>query len=215
MHPSGRRHRMSDTKPNQKSLTSYYRWHAQIYDLTRWAFLFGRRKLIHRAASQVIMPERILEIGCGTGKNLVELAECFPKAQIIGLDLSQDMLDRARPKLQRYGPRVGLMHQAYEAPIAIGAKFDLIVFSYSLSMINPGYDKVLDICKQDLSDRGTVAIVDFHESRWDWFRRWMGVNHVRMEGQVLEHLRTRFQPLICQVHHGYGDLWRYLLYIGR
>jgi len=206
---------MSEAAPNQESLTGYYRWHAKIYDLTRWAFLFGRRKIIHRAAAQVVMPERILEIGCGTGKNLVELAECFPKAQIIGLDLSKDMLDQARPKLKRYGGRVGLLHQAYDAPVAVGTKFDLIVFSYSLSMINPGFEDVLRICKNDLSARGTIAVVDFHESRWAWFRRWMGVNHVRMEGQVLDYLRQHFQPLICQVHHGYGDLWRYLLFIGK
>ncbi|MES2737648.1 MAG: class I SAM-dependent methyltransferase [Verrucomicrobiota bacterium] len=205
---------MSSSAPNQKSLTSYYRWHAQIYDLTRWAFLFGRRQLIHRAAAHVVMPERILEIGCGTGKNLVELARAFPKAQIIGLDLSKDMLDRARPKLKEFGARVGLLHQAYDAPVAVGSKFDLIVFSYSLSMINPGFDEVLRICRDDLSERGSVAVVDFHESRWGWFRRWMGVNHVRMEGQVLECLNQHFQPLTRQIHTGYGDLWRYLLYIG-
>jgi len=206
---------MNEASPNQESLTGYYRWHARIYDATRWAFLFGRRKLIHRVASQVVMPQRILEVGCGTGKNLVDLAECFPKAQIIGLDLSGDMLDQARPKVKRYEGRVELMHQAYDAPVSAGAKFDLIVFSYSLSMINPGFDDVLRICKEDLSPQGMVAVVDFHESRWPWFRRWMGVNHVRMEGQILEHLRQHFQPMVCQVHHGYGDLWRWLLFVGR
>lgn len=205
---------MSTAEPNQKSLTGYYRWHAQIYDATRWAFLFGRRRLIHRAAAHVSAPKRVLEIGCGTGKNLVELARAFPAAQITGLDLSLDMLNQARPKIQAYGQRVELLHQAYEAPIADGDKFDLIVFSYSLSMINPGYDEVLRICKDDLSERGTIAVVDFHESRWSWFRRWMGVNHVRMDGQVLDCLNQHFQPLTRQVHHGYGDLWRYLLYIG-
>jgi S-adenosylmethionine-diacylgycerolhomoserine-N-methlytransferase len=206
---------MSTGTENKESLAGYYRWHARIYDITRWAFLFGRRKLVLRAASQVVMPQRILEIGCGTGSNLVELAEAFPKAQIVGLDLSLDMLDRARAKVKRFGPRVALLHRAYDAPVAVGDKFDLIVFSYSLSMINPGYDEVLDICRGDLSPRGTVAVVDFHETRWAWFRRWMGVNHVRMEGQILDHLRRHFQPLICQVQHGYGDLWRYLIFIGK
>lgn len=202
------------SEPNKQSLTGYYRWHARIYDLTRWSFLFGRKKIIQRAAAQVINPGRILEIGCGTGRNLVDLAECFPQAQIVGLDLSQDMLDRAAPKVARFGSRVLLKHQAYDRPIAGEEKFDLIVFSYCLTMINPGYDEVLRICKSDLSDQGKVAVVDFHESRWGWFRRWMGVNHVRMEGQVLACLRQHFQPLICQVHQGYGDLWRYVLFIG-
>ena len=82
-------------------------------------------------------------------------------------------------------------------------------------MINPGYDAVLQICKSDLSATGLVAVVDFHQSRWDWFRRWMGVNHVRMEGQVLDELHKHFQPCVCEVHRGYWDLWRYMLFIGK
>ncbi len=211
---------MSPTLPaaettNKESLAHYYRWHAGIYDFTRWAFLFGRGKLIRSAAQQIAMPERILEIGCGTGKNLVDLAERFPKAQVMGLDLSRDMLDRARAKVKGYGTRVGLLHRSYNAPVAVGAKFDLIVLSYSLSMINPGYDEVLRLCREDLSERGLVAVVDFHQSRWAWFRRWMGVNHVRMEGQVLTKLRQHYQPLVCEVKHGYGGLWRYLTFIGK
>ena len=195
-------------------LSAYYRWHAHLYDLTRWAFLFGRKRLVRQVARHTT-PKRILEIGCGTGKNLVELAERFPKAQIIGLDLSRDMLDRARAKAKPYGSRIGLLHRPYDAPVAVGAKFDLIVMSYSLSMINPGFDEVLRLCREDLSERGMVAVVDFHKSRWDWFRRWMGVNHVRVEGQILDLLRQHFQPLICEVRHGYGDLWRYLVFVGK
>lgn len=202
------------TAAEDSALTGYYRWHARIYDLTRWSFLFGRRQVIRKAAAQVRNPARILEIGCGTGRNLVDLAEAFPQAQIVGLDLSADMLEQAAPKVEKFGSRVVLKHQAYDAPIAEDTKFDLIVFSYCLTMINPGYDRVLEICKSDLSAGGKVAVVDFHESRWAWFRRWMGVNHVRMEGQVLECLRHHFQPLICQVHTGYGNLWRYVLFIG-
>jgi S-adenosylmethionine-diacylgycerolhomoserine-N-methlytransferase len=162
----------------------------------------------------MMMPQRILEIGCGTGSNLVALAERFPKAQIIGLDLSRDMLSRARRKVRPYGGRVGLIHRAYDAPVALGRRFDLIVCSYSLSMINPGYDEVLRICREDLSARGIVAVADFHRSPHAWFRRWMGVNHVRMEGQVLATLDKHYQPLSCEVRQGYGGLWSYLNYIG-
>jgi S-adenosylmethionine-diacylgycerolhomoserine-N-methlytransferase len=195
-------------------LSAYYRWHAGIYDLTRWAFLFGRQSLVHSVSQHMMMPQRILEIGCGTGSNLVALAARFPKAQVIGLDLSRDMLDRARAKVRPYGSRVGLIHRAYDAPVALGPKFDLIVCSYSLSMINPGYDEVLRISRHDLSSRGLIAVADFHSSPFAWFRRWMGVNHVRMEGQVLATLEQHYQPLTCQIRSGYGGLWSYLNYIG-
>lgn len=207
---------MNDDTRNKKALSAYYRWHAKFYDITRWAFLFGRRELILDALGRLPAPGRILEIGCGTGKNLLALAEAFPEAEIIGLDLSRDMLDQAAPKLARFGSRVALRCQAYEGPISgDDPKFDLIVFSYSLSMINPGFDAVLAACREDLSPRGSVAVVDFHQTRWDWFRRWMGVNHVRLEGQILSQLDHLFSPVLCRVNHAYGDLWSYLIFIGR
>lgn len=73
---------MNTPNPSHASLTAYYRWHARIYDLTRWAFLFGRSQLIHKAAYRVVQPARILEVGCGTGRNLVALAQRFPAARI-------------------------------------------------------------------------------------------------------------------------------------
>jgi S-adenosylmethionine-diacylgycerolhomoserine-N-methlytransferase len=206
---------MSNSGSNNESLAAYYRLHAGIYDMTRWAFLFGRRKLIYRAAYRRRIPQRILEVGCGTGKNLVALAERFPTAEIVGLDLSNDMLDRARSKVARYGSRMKLLHQSYDAPVGQSAKFDLIVFSYSLSMINPGYADVLRTCRADLSATGIVAVVDFHDSRWGWFTRWMRVNHVRMDGQLETELRQQFQPLTCHINQGLAGLWRYLLFIGK
>ncbi len=204
----------ADERLSVHPLSGYYRWHAGIYDLTRWAFLFGRRSLVRSVSQHMMMPQRILEIGCGTGSNLVALADRFPKAQVIGLDLSRDMLDRARAKVRPYGSRVGLIHRAYDAPVAVGPRFDLIVCSYSLSMINPGYDDVLRTCRHDLSERGLIAVADFHTSPHAWFRRWMGINHVRMEGQVLATLDQHFTPLSRHLHQGYGGLWSYLNYIG-
>jgi len=206
---------MSTPSSSHTSLNDYYRWHARIYDLTRWAFLFGRARIIALAASQMDPPARILEIGCGTGRNLAALARRFPLAQITGLDLSSDMLERAQCKVQAFGSRIGLLHRAYDAPVAMADKFDLIVLSYSLSMINPGFAEVLRICTSDLSPTGIIAVVDFHASRWSWFQRWMGVNHVRMEGHLLEELNQHFTGQVCQVQRAYGNLWQYLLFIGR
>jgi len=191
-----------------QSLHGYYRWHAHFYDATRWAFLFGRTALILQAANQ-LRPRRILEVGCGTGKNLAELARRFPHAEIVGLDLSAEMLAKARKKIDVYGQRISLLERAYSAPVSNGDPFDLIVLSYCLSMINPGYDEVLALCNLDLSPHGSLAIVDFHDTRFAWFRRWMGVNHVRMDGQILAALeKSRLNLDSCSVTRAYGGLWR-------
>ncbi len=190
---------------------SYYRWHSLVYDWTRWAFLFGRTELVNLLAERV-RPKRILEVGCGTGTNLVRLAQVFPEAKIVGLDLSSEMLKQARKKIAPFTSRVSLRHGAYSEAISAGEPFDLIVFAYCLSMINPGYARVLHLCRQDLAPTGIVAIVDFHDTRFAWFRRWMGVNHVRMDRQILAELRSSGMQLPrFDVRSAYGGWWHWLI----
>jgi SAM-dependent methyltransferase len=93
------------------AITRYYRIHARIYDLTRWSYLKGRKALLRRVAAR-FHPTRILEVGCGTGRNLLQLGHRFPQAELWGLDLSADMLSVAVKKLHamlpfylRLGPR--------------------------------------------------------------------------------------------------------------
>ena len=121
------------------SLERYYRIHAHIYDVTRWSFLFGRTAILKKAAS-LIHPEHILEIGCGTGKNLRTLCRLFPQAHITGVDMSEPMLHIARKKLGDRNVQVTLLPLAYAKPLYPSPCFDLIVCSYSLSMFNPGWD---------------------------------------------------------------------------
>jgi S-adenosylmethionine-diacylgycerolhomoserine-N-methlytransferase len=190
-------------------LDGYYRWHAHLYDATRWAFLFGRAGLIRMAADR-LHPRRILEIGCGTGRNLAELAQVFPHAEIVGLDLSAEMLRKARERIEIYGPRVSLLQRVYNAPVSDGDPFDLVVCSYCLTMINPGYADALHLCDRDLAPEGHFAIVDFHDTSFGWFRRCMGVNHVRMDGQILAALQdAKLKAEPCIIKSAYGGLWRW------
>ncbi len=203
---------------NAEALRGYYRLHAGVYDLTRWAFLFGRRTLVAEASRRIDPPARILEIGCGTGKNLAALARAFPKAHLVGLDLSAEMLGRAKAKLAPYGDRVELLHRPYAQPLSEtdgGEGFGLVVVSYALSMMNPGYGQVLAHCRRDLGEGGVLAVADFHDTRHEWFRRWMGVNHVRMEGHLLAALESECEPLLRRIGRGYGGLWEYFVYLGR
>src|SRR3954466_8616884 len=44
-------------------------------------------------------PERILDVGCGTGEGTLFLAREFPQARVRGLDISEEMVRRARGKV--------------------------------------------------------------------------------------------------------------------
>ena len=190
----------------------YYRFHAHLYDLTRWSFLFGRQRIIHLAA-ECVQPRNILEIGCGTGANLDYMADLFPGAMITGVDISGSMLAKARRRLENYGPRIELMKYNYCRPLLNGG-YDLILFSYTLTMIDPGWRDALAAASHDLSPDGCIAVVDFHSTRLKPFREWMGFNHVRMEGQLMPWLTQHFEPFSCNVDAAYGGIWDYLCFVG-
>jgi S-adenosylmethionine-diacylgycerolhomoserine-N-methlytransferase len=199
--------------PAETAVEKYYRFHSRIYDATRWSFLFGRTAIMKNFAGDV--PRNILEVGCGTGRNLVELARRFPQAQVTGVDLSATMLDLARRKILPFGPRVQLLHQAYAAPLSDPPGYDLVLFSYALSMFNPGYDTAMAAARRDLVPGGHIAVVDFHDSRFGFFERWMGMNHVRMNGQLRPLLQSLFIPTTDHLCPAYAGIWRYLLFVGR
>jgi S-adenosylmethionine-diacylgycerolhomoserine-N-methlytransferase len=191
----------------------YYRWQSVIYDATRWSFLFGRSVVIDRVA-RLAEPKRILEVGCGTGRNLAELARRFPQAQLMGLDVSADMLAITEKKIAGERARVELVKRRYDQPLSAGS-FDLVLCSYALSMFNPGWEEAVACAVADLAPGGLFALVDFHDSRFPWFRQWMGVNHVRMEGHLLPGLEDRFETLVVERHSAYGGIWEWVVYVGR
>ena len=82
-----------------------YRRQRHFYDLTRKYYLFGRDTMLDAMA----IPEgaRVLEVGCGTGRNLTAAATRTPHALFYGFDISTQMLEvcgRQRPAQQRARP---------------------------------------------------------------------------------------------------------------
>lgn len=201
------------TVVSQSDLCEYYRWQSRIYDQTRWSFLFGRSDLLH-ASSWTSLPSTILEIGCGTGSNLWELARLNPQARLIGMDISPEMLGVARRKLDPLLGRVTLLQGYYDSPRKFSPAPDLIVISYCLSMVNPGWESVISAAVEDLSSGGCLAVVDFHGSPWPMFRRWMRCNHVSMEEHLLPALRSALPRHRSNVRVAFGGAWTYFRFLG-
>ena len=63
-----------------------YRRQRYIYDFTRKYYLVGRDSLIKNLALEP--GARLVEIGCGTGRNLIAIARTYPHARLYGLDAS-------------------------------------------------------------------------------------------------------------------------------
>jgi len=210
-------HKKISTNENDQTanMQSYYKLHAAIYDLTRWSFLFGRIDLINRLPLEVPKP-KILEVGCGTGYNLSRIAKRFPDAQMIGVDVSDDMIAKSTQNLSAYKDRLTLLKQPYmKGDKTFNNSLDCVVFSYSLTMINPQWADLILQAKEDLKPGGLIAVTDFHDSRFEWFKQHMGNNHVRMDGHLTPLLRDHFEPVIDEERSAYLGVWEYMIFVGR
>ncbi len=85
---------------------------------------------------------RILDAGCGTGEAAARLAELFPRARVLGVDIIDAHLELARSRYADLGSRVSFEHQSIFALDAAEHSFDLTVCRHVLQSI-PHADQVL------------------------------------------------------------------------
>ena len=174
-----------------------YRHQRYFYDLTRKYYLLGRDTLIRRM--KVAEGESVLEVGCGTGRNLAMLAKRHPNASFFGLDASSEMLRTAENKLHGDAfPDVTLANAladefSFAATFGRDARFDKIFFSYSISMI-PTWQEAVDNALENLEEEGFMYFVDFYDQRdlpasfRKLLRRWLRKFHVKYPKDLIPYL---------------------------
>jgi S-adenosylmethionine-diacylgycerolhomoserine-N-methlytransferase len=143
-------------------MDAIYARQRHIYDITRKYYLLGRDRLI--AQLDVPAGGTVLEVGCGTGRNLIAVARKFPSARLYGLDISEAMLVTARAKIEAAGlsERITLRQADatdFDASGLFGIdQFDRVFFSYTLSMI-PNWRAA--IARGVSATAGRLSLVDF------------------------------------------------------
>jgi len=172
-----------------------YRYQRHIYDVTRKYYLFGRDRLI--AELNVPGGGRVLEIGCGTGRNLVVAARRNPQGLFYGIDISREMLRSAECAAQRAGVanRVFLRAgdaESCDAAAGFGVKgFERVFFSYCLSMV-PEWERAMETAPSQVAPGGSLHFVDFGRMEaWPAFaregiRRWLAQFHVTPREALVE-----------------------------
>jgi S-adenosylmethionine-diacylgycerolhomoserine-N-methlytransferase len=176
-----------------------YRLQRFIYDASRKYYLLGRDRLLR----EMDLPPgaRVLEIGCGTARNLIVLARQRPDVVCYGLDASNEMLATAANKVRRHGLESRIVLRTCYAEeldhartFGLDAPFDAAFFSYSLSMI-PTWPQAIAVALANLKPQATLYVVDFwDQGGWPrWFRAllksWLDLFHVVHRPDLLEHLR--------------------------
>lgn len=204
------------SNPEQQiaALQGYYQFHARIYDLTRWSFLFSRTEILQHIPFAPQADFTLIEVGCGTGKNLATIAKKFPHAKLIGYDISTDMLQVAEKKLSHIHPnQINLIARPYSLTEAT-RNCDCVLFSYTLSMINPQYREAITQAQRDLKTGGVILVVDFF-SGVPFYKKFMHLNHVRMDAHLLPALEELFTSEYLAIRRAYLGIWKYFLFVGR
>jgi S-adenosylmethionine-diacylgycerolhomoserine-N-methlytransferase len=195
-----------------------YRWQRHIYDLTRLPYLLGRDELI--AQLRPPFGARVLEIGCGTGRNLIRVARAYPGVECFGIDVSNVMLDTARRSIRSAGLEGRIRLAQADAVTADPARlfgrgsFDRVMISYALSMIVP-WRQVLAHSTSLLGPRGALCLVDFGDQAEmpAWFRmllfRWLEWFHVSARIDLKRELEALAKAAdlklhVCDFYRGYA-----------
>ena len=184
---------LHDDEATARKMDEIYRYQRYIYNFTRKYYLLGRERMLK--ALNAAPSDAILEIGCGTGRNLVVAAKLYPKSRVFGFDISSAMLETSARALARHGleNRVAIAQAdatAFDSNALFGVDgFERIYISYTLSMI-PVWHEVLAAAADALAPGGELHIVDFGQQQDlpRWFRRalfsWLEHFSVHPSGDV-------------------------------
>ncbi|MFT4162428.1 class I SAM-dependent methyltransferase [Shinella sp.] len=180
---------MSAVSDHALLMDRIYRWQRRfgIYDATRKYYLLGRDPML--AGLRPKPGGAVLEIGCGTGRNLVKAAQLYPEARFHGIDISQEMLAAAEKAIEGagLGDRVRLARAdaaAFDPQSAFGQEgYERIFISYAVSMI-PQWRQVMAEAMACLAPGGELHVADFGDMAGlpRWFgramTRWLDWHHV-------------------------------------
>jgi 2-polyprenyl-3-methyl-5-hydroxy-6-metoxy-1,4-benzoquinol methylase len=104
----------------------------------------------------------LLEVGCGTGNLLLQLAKAFPQARVVGVDIEADSLASARAKIEEAGVagRVEVRQGTIAATVQ-PASVDCVVMVEVLHEIGAAIrPQVVRECGTALKRGGWMLIVD-------------------------------------------------------
>ena len=143
-----------------------YNKRAGFYDLAVWFYCLagmpiGRWRRLAVEALALRRGETVIEIGCGTGLNFSLLERAVgSKGRIIGIDISEAMLERAKARVQNAGwSNVKLLCRAaadYRFPDRVDG-----ILSTGAITFEPEFDKVIERGAKALAPGRRWVVVDF------------------------------------------------------
>jgi malonyl-CoA O-methyltransferase len=115
-------------------------------------------EMLSRLELVTLVPQRILDAGCGTGYCSRDLKARYRKAQVVGLDLAAGMLQRARQQRGWFSRQHFVQGNAASLPLA-AQSIDLVVSNLMLQWCDPS--AVFSEFRRVLSSEGLLMFSSF------------------------------------------------------
>lgn len=206
------------------NMNRMYRWTRHIYDASRKYYLLGRDVLIQRL--RPTPDDVVCEVGCGTARNLIKLAQKYPHNNFCGIDASDEMLKTAQSSLDKHNLQESVsikqgFAQSFDPKTLFSLRkpVDKFIFSYALSIIPP-WQESFDHALELLPVGGEIHIIDFGSLAglprplravifW-----WLRLFHVYYKPEIEAHLYAlkKQGKGTLKLHHLYGGYSYYAIF---
>ncbi|MHA1191636.1 MAG: class I SAM-dependent methyltransferase [Promethearchaeota archaeon] len=111
---------------------------------------------------------RLFDVGCGSGNLIIEISEKFPHLELIGMDISAEILDRAKLRAIEKQKKIEFKEGSIEKLPFADESVDFIVSTFSLHhWINP--QKAFQEIYRVLKKEGVALIFDFRRDSRKFF----------------------------------------------
>lgn len=130
--------------PSERAIQLYYKYRRKSYDL-QWAMDPGYRKGLYKLIELCVeKDDRVLDVGCGTGSATV-IAAGVAK-EVVGIDLSPDMIELAQEKVAKQGVSNTTVLTTSVEDYRPRELFDKVISSFMIPHVKPRYRPSIYSC---------------------------------------------------------------------
>lgn len=159
------------TAHEEQDVMDLYRKRARRYDISaNLYYLIGFREFAYRRKAIDVLNlaygDTVVEIGCGTGLNFSYLQEKIgPGGKLIGVDLTDKMLDRAAERVTAHAWKNVELVLADAADYVFPQKLDGVLSSFALTL-SPNYERIIKNSSGALSPGKRMVVLDLKLTDW-------------------------------------------------
>lgn len=188
-------------KKDDEFMDNYYKKQAHYYDNYRSRMLHGKAQLLNKLTFKTGM--RVLVQGIGTGDILDTLETIIPSLkELVLIDIADVMLAQCRQRVTNKGWTNVVIEQADACAYVRPDHFDLIICTYTLTMIK-NWSMVVTNAHLSLKKQGIYAVTDFTSKKKTGFYPWIfKLNHVFMNPEHFQMLKQRFHSRYFTIKKG-------------